>query len=305
MRPYQNISVALVISACCLAPGDALCAGGKSRGGGGHGGGGNGANGHAGGVSRSIGESKPIANTRGAMGGSPQFTGSGATHGQKPKFNRDARGSQRKKPETADRLGKGHGVTYGEDHPWSMQRTNEERKLQHRLDVADKLDKLADANGNEHLHETAERMRQKAHEQYDKRLSKIDSKSPPETPEDPGAPVPTDPDEGVTDPAPLVPGESQATTVNSIAPPDRIAASKLTGRQNALEHQMRNEERKLQQQTHLAEKLRAMAEGYSDSALLQSADRLEEQALSRFEERMETIRSFQERHGLAETEAAD
>jgi hypothetical protein len=73
----------------------------------------------------------------------------------------------------------------------------------------------------------------------------------------------------------------------------------LTGRENALQRQLLNEERKLQHRTELAERLRELAEEQGDVELLKAADRLEEQGLSRFTERMTAIRSFQERHGLA------
>ena len=36
-----------------------------------------------------------------------------------------------------------------------MQRANEERKLNHRRDVADKLDRIAEQNGNSNLHDVA------------------------------------------------------------------------------------------------------------------------------------------------------
>ena len=62
---------------------------------------------------------------------------------------------------------------------------------------------------------------------------------------------------------------------------------------------MLNEERKLSERTEVAERLRALAEEQGDAELLQAADRLEEQGLNHFEQRMEAIRSFQVRHGLA------
>jgi hypothetical protein len=187
------------------------------------------------------------------------------------------------------------GIARDENHPWSMQRANEERKLNHRLGVADKLDRLADANGNENLRSTAERMRQKAHDHYDKRLAKIDSKSPlvndgdglpGEFPEQ-GELLPDPPAELVN------PGFPDPPT----SAPD--AGRKLTGRENALSRQLFNEERKLTHQTELAERLRAIAEEQGDAALLETADRLEQQALDRFEKRMDAIGDFRQRHGLA------
>jgi hypothetical protein len=175
-----------------------------------------------------------------------------------------------------------------------MQRANEERKLNHRLGVADKLERLADANGNENLRSTAERMRQKAQDHYDKRLAKIDSKSPP-----------ADASEGLPDeipdaeqPLPDVPSETAGSVLGDSSSAAPVAAQKLTGRDNALARQLLNEERKLSHQTELAERLREIAEEQGDAGLLQTAERLEQQALDRFEKRMDAIRDFQDRHGL-------
>jgi hypothetical protein len=295
MRPPFYIAiVCLVFTACCVTPTGASLAGGKGRGGGGKGGGGFGGGGFGGGAAhtaQNFGPGKPTSN-RAFAGGSPRDTqlgGSGTTHKPKQAIARDTRGPDRTQNGRANRLATGNGAIADSDHPWSMQRTNEERKLEHRLGVADKLDRLADANGNQHLHDTAERMRQKAHQQYDKRIAKIDSKSPLDSPDDLESPAPADPDEPIA--GPPTTGEPPPPS-NEGAPPTQAAPTKLTGRQNALARQLHNEERKLEERTELAERLRAMGEEQGDPELLQAADRIEQQALSHFEERMQAIRSL-------------
>ena len=74
------------------------------------------------------------------------------------------------------------GIDKQSSHPWSMQRANEERKLDHRLQVADRLDELAEKNPN--LHDVAARKREKAWDHYEKRMAKINSKDPNYVPSD-------------------------------------------------------------------------------------------------------------------------
>jgi len=288
--PLHVAIVVLIFAALGVGGSGESMAGGKGRGGGGHGGGAG--HGHGGGKQATVHRGKPDGAQRHA-----QLAGTRDKQGPKQTVKRDTHSPNERavrehfRTQQHDGVATRPGASSG-DHPWSKQRANEERKLQHRLDVADRLDKLADANGNEHLHETAERMREKAHDHYGKRLSKIDSKSPLEVPDElEPAPLP-DPDEGLANAAESAAGELPP------APPEGFSPQKLTGRENALQRQLRNEERKLEQRTELAERLRATAEEQGDAKLLEVADRLEEQGLARFEQRMEAIRSFQERHGL-------
>ena len=76
---------------------------------------------------------------------------------------------------------------------------------------------------------------------------------------------------------------------------------KLTGRENALYRQLRNEERKLAHRMEKAEQLRQLAELNGDEQLLQAAERLEEMALSHYDKRLAKITQFQEqeRFGLS------
>jgi hypothetical protein len=222
----------------------------------------------------------------------------------------------------------------GGEHPWSMQRANEQRKLDHRLSTADRLDQVAQRNGNDRLHETAERMRQKAYELHEKRMAKIDSKDPLPTPPDGGGPLPgnspVDPphpvdalpdldqvpelgdvsDAVVPDDPPDLPdasdlpadfGESLSDRIDQAK--DRLSdlldsADKLTGRENALQRQLRNEERKLTHRLQKAQRLWDAYEQGGDERLAEAASRVEQWALDHYEKRLDAIRSFQERHGL-------
>lgn len=210
-----------------------------------------------------------------------------------------------------------------------MQRANEERKLNHRLGVADKLEQLAERNGNPNLLDTAARKREKAWQLYEKRLAKIDSKDPSLLPPEEDGLLPDDGDLVGDDD--LVQGdpaladdlvdslrdgrvEELARAVEqAVAPTDGIPQTddpltsldnllaegqKLTGRENALFRQLRNEHRKLTRRMEAAEQLWEAYEQIGDEQLADAARALEERALSHFEKRMIAIEDFQQRHGL-------
>jgi hypothetical protein len=191
-------------------------------------------------------------------------------------------------------------------------RAKEERKLQHRRQVAEHLREVADRNGNQNLRDVADRMDQKAQEHYDKQLRKRYGELPAD--EDlPGDDVPDEElpstespiDESPIEELPVDESPVEESPVDDIAgeatePGDAVAPirQKLTGRQNALYRQWRNEERKLAKNLAAAERLRQLAETSGDPALLRSADRLEQAALDRYTARMEKVWDFQERFGL-------
>jgi hypothetical protein len=219
-------------------------------------------------------------------------------------------------------------------HPWSMQRANEQRKLDHRLSTADRLDQIAERNGNDRLHEMAERMRDKAHELYEKRLAKIDGKDPLPTPPDGGGQLPGNSPVDAPDPGDALPDLDQVPELGDVSDAvvpddpldlpdasdlpadfgeslsDRIdqakdrlsdlldSADKLTGRENALYRQLRNEERKLAHRLQKAQRLWDASEQSGDERLAEAASRVEQWALDHYEKRLDAIRSFQERHGL-------
>gem|GEM_PF-6893122 len=70
-----------------------------------------------------------------------------------------------------DHLRKIYGASAGTER----QRLNENRKLDHRLNQADHLSQISERNGNQHLGENADRMRQQAQQHFDSRNQRIDS----------------------------------------------------------------------------------------------------------------------------------
>ena len=80
--------------------------------------------------------------------------------------------------------------------------------------------------------------------------------------------------------------------------PAQEVTDKLTGRENALYRQLRNEERKLAHRMQAAEQLTNLGELKGDERLLQAADRLEEEALGHYTKRLQKIAEFQDRFGL-------
>jgi hypothetical protein len=195
----------------------------------------------------------------------------------------------------------------GSSHPWSTQRANEDRKLNHRLGVADKLDQLAERTGNTKLHDTAARQREKAHEHYEKRLAKINSKDPnyvpPEEYSD-GTEDLLDDSELLDEPLAESPSQYSGAPTHS-TPEDNVtspvdAVERLTGRENALYRQLRNEQRKLAQRMDAAERLWDAYEQTGDETLADAARAMEERALAHFDKRIEAISDFQQRHGLSD-----
>ena len=173
------------------------------------------------------------------------------------------------------------------DHALTMQETNEERKLKHRLEIADRLEQLAEKNGNPHLKETAERMRQKAHAHADNHLAKLDRQSLLEEAEEPSVASSFD-------------RKLFVNTLSNASAEDAIFESSSYGQhENAIRQQLRTEERWLNERLELAERLREMAGHKNTPGLSKAADYLEQGGLNRFEKRAEEIRSLEERHHTA------
>jgi hypothetical protein len=139
--------------------------------------------------------------------------------------------------------------------------------------VAEHLRSVGDRNGNSKLYDVADRMEQKAQAHYERKVGPLDGT------------LPTDLEATPTDPL-------------SESGPLESPVQKLTGRQNALYRQLRNEERKLARRMEAAEQLRQLAETNGDATLLQSAEALEQSALNHYNQRMAKITAFQERFGL-------
>jgi hypothetical protein len=142
---------------------------------------------------------------------------------------------------------------------WSTQRQNETRKLNHRLETADHLDRLADRNGNPRLNDTAERMRQKAFEHYEKRLAMIDSKDPQLS-----AAVPED------------------SWVESALP----AEATSDGEVDPWESRLAEGRRDLLRRLDASQELLQWAEQNGNEQLRAAASRIEQQALQQFYDRL-------------------
>lgn len=183
----------------------------------------------------------------------------------------------------------------GDVPPWSMQRMNEEGKLNHRLGVADQLDRIAEQNGNANLQDAAQRKREKARQLYEKRMAKIGEKD--------AAPAVGDESQGPLE-LPFGPADSASHPDASAAsgPADNPVTSgqKFTGRENALDRQLRNEQRKLARQMETADRLWDAYEQTGDEQLADLAQAVEDRALSQYQTRMDSIRDFQDRHGLSD-----
>jgi hypothetical protein len=198
-----------------------------------------------------------------------------------------------------------------------MQRANEQWKLDHRLGVAEKLDRIAEQNGNGRLYETAQRKREKAMQLFEKRMAKIDGEDPALA--GPGIPEPALLREPAVDNPPWTPDTPGLFEQPMFSPPDPItsppgpfdqpraelADQRLLGRENAWMRQLTNEQRKLARQMEVADRLWQLYERTGNERLAETARSLEERALAGFERRIEAIADSQLRHGLSEDVGQD
>jgi hypothetical protein len=143
--------------------------------------------------------------------------------------------------------------------PWSTQRQNEMRKLNHRLETADHLDRLAERNGNPRLHDTAERMRQKAFEHYEKRLAMIDTKGPQ---------------------------VSAAMPENSWVESELPAEPASTAAADPWASRLAEDRRELLRRLDASQELLKWAEQNGSDQLRAAASRMEQQALQQFYDRL-------------------
>ena len=172
-------------------------------------------------------------------------------------------------------------------------RSRELNKLNHRRRISDQLRSLSGKNGNENLNRVADEMDRRAQDHYDRQMVKFD---PSYISDD----TMGDQTSQFTD---RIDFNRLENTANLDAPikSDEAgirATPKLTGTENALSRQVRNEERKLSKRLESVNRMRQLAAQSGDHALLQTADRLEEWAMNDFDQRMMKITNFQERHGL-------
>ncbi len=268
MHRFTCICLTLAFLTACLMSGAELWA--KGGRGGFKGGGGKGLKGNS--------------SFRGNGGGSKAGSGTIDRVKRKPSFNRSM------KRDATNRF------SNGGDQPWSKHHAREQRKLDHRREVADHLRDVSDRNGNEHLKQVADDMDQRAQAHYDKQMEKINQRYGLDGPAadagnalDGVADNPLGGDGALDDSGEVLDGANDAL--------DEVA-SKLTGRENALSRQLRNEQRKLAKRMEAVERMRQLAEQTGDDGMLQAADRLEEWAANHFDRRMAQITDFQQRHDL-------
>ncbi len=273
MRRYAQISMALVALVACLPIGDDLWA----------------KNGRGG--SKGGGKSHQGASSFHSHGGSSK-SGSGSTHRAIGKNSF----AKKHDPTNAAKHDATKHVLKNNDEPWTKHQAREQRKLEHRQQVADHLREVSDRNGNEHLKQVADDMDERAQAHYDKQIEKINQKyglddatADPDAPED----VADNPLDGADES--LDDSDEFFNETNDNV--DELTR-KLTGTENAAARQLRNEMRNMTRRMEAVERMRAIAEETGDDSMLQAADRLEKQALDHFHQRMTKLGEFRQRHGL-------
>ncbi len=205
----------------------------------------------------------------------------------------------------APSLGKSGGIRQGTDlgmigngnvistNSLDHHRSRELNKLNHRRQISDQLRSISGRNGNENLNRVADEMDRRAQDHFDRQMAKFD----PSYIRDDSI---VDQTGQLTDVPNINRIEDPTTLDPSIRPSDPLfgATQKLTGTENALSRQVRNEERKLFKRLESVDRMRELAAQSGDSELLQTADRLEEWAMNDFDSRMIKVTDFQQRHGL-------
>jgi hypothetical protein len=154
----------------------------------------------------------------------------------------------------------------GYTQPHDVQLGNEQRKLDHRLRTAERLRENAARNGNQNLLDTADRMEQRAYEHFDSRLRRVSG----------GVTGVDDLSEGVLQP-------NRDGLINSNA---FDAGDVRGGGSDSLTQHHLNEERKLQHQLDVAQRLRDIATRNGNENLIQTADHMEEMAARRYERQL-------------------
>jgi hypothetical protein len=278
MRRFSQISLMLVGLVACLPPGGDLWA-----------------KGGRGGSKGGAGKSHQGASSFHSHGGSTK-SGAGSTHRGTGKHSFATKHDSTK---AAKHDATKHALNDGEE-PWTKHQAREQRKLEHRQKVADHLREVSDRNGNEHLKQVADDMDERAQAHYDKQIEKINRKYGLDDAEDdadaPGD-VADEPQEGADESL-----DDSDEFFNETDDHVDELTRKLKGTENAAARHLRNEMRKLDKRMEAVERLRALGEETGNESMLQEADRLEQQALDHFHQRMEKITEFRQRHGLPDLE---
>jgi hypothetical protein len=233
-------------------------------------------------------------------GGGKSAQGSASFHGKggnKLATERSNRGKRKSLNHSIMHDTTGH-VNDG-DQPWSKHFAREQRKLDHRKQVADHLREVSDRNGNEHLKQVADDMEQRAQAHYDKQVEKIRQRYGLDEPV-------SDAGDSVNNGAGNPPGsdgdqlDGSGEAFNTANDNLSDGAKHFSGRENALVRQLRNEDRKLAKRMQTVQRMRQLAEQSGDEGMLQAADELEQRAWDHFDQRMTQIVDFQRRHDLPE-----
>jgi hypothetical protein len=235
-------------------------------------------------------------------GGGKSHQGGSSFHGHGGSSKSSAGSTHRGKTKssfTTKQAAKKH-VPSGSDQPWSKHYAREQRKLDHRHRVADHLREVSDRNGNEHLKQVADDMDARAQAHYDKQMEKINRKHGLDDEAEGSDESEHDADHshGGADES----HDDSHEFFNDTNKNFDELGRKLTGTENAAARQLRNETRKLTRRMEAVERMRALGEETGNESMLQEADRLEQQALDHFHQRMEKLGEFRQRHGLPDIE---
>ena len=160
-------------------------------------------------------------------------------------------------------LGKVSERLTGRNQAVAVQRANEQRQLQHRQATAQKLREISDRNGNENLKTVADKMDQRALDQFDKRNQKIDQLNARHNPTD----------------------LTQPNRVDGLNPADNGINDFSAQDQRRL----LQEEQKLMHQLEVAQQLRDLAARNGNQNLIETADRMELMAAERYANQVRNV----------------
>jgi hypothetical protein len=171
----------------------------------------------------------------------------------------------------------------GRGHALNLQNNNEQRILNHRLQTAQHLRDVAAKNGNQNLLNNADRMEQRAYDHYNSRLNRING-------------VNGDVADGLTNSATnlaggntgqqlLQSGGNQLLNSTPLGPGN--VANSANSVTDSFSRQLANEQRKLQHQLDVAQQLRDISARNGNQNLLNTADRMEQMAVNRYEQQLE------------------
>lgn len=168
-----------------------------------------------------------------------------------------------------DKVGQGVGNVSGSltasDQAVTVQRDNEIRQLEQRQDTAEKLREISERNGNQNLKDVADRMDQRAQDQFEKRNQTIDQ-----------LPI-------KSNKAASADGAGSAIETGDLEEDVSLDRNKLVLNQ---ERHILNEERKLEHQLQIAQHLRDLAAKNGNQNLIETAERMELMAAEHYADQL-------------------